>query len=99
MSSATPCLVGPVLQASNMTNAILAAIQSSNPSARFTDRGAYVRVQVPEICRLERDEIERISGKPFHLPGDLELVMSSFQGRITIGENEVIWRAPVEKKP
>jgi len=83
--------VGPVLEASEVGHAIVAAIREANPGATVVDRGAYLRVLVPGRCVVRRDAIARLLGRPFRLPGDLELVMPSFKGRIAIGDDEVVW--------
>jgi hypothetical protein len=83
--------VGPVLQSGAMANVIVAAIQALNPSAMVLDRGAYVRVLVPRRCVLTREALERELGSPFHLPQDLEVVMTSFKGTLTLGESEAVW--------
>lgn len=83
--------VGPVLEASEVGRAIVAAIREANAGVEVLDRGAYLRVLVPSRCVVRRDAIARLLGRPFVLPGDLELVMPSFKGRITIGDDEVVW--------
>jgi hypothetical protein len=83
--------VGPVLEASDVGRAIVAAIREANPGATVVDRGAYLRVLVPGRCVVHRDAIARVLGRPFALPGDLEMVMPSFKGRISIGDDEVVW--------
>lgn len=83
--------VGPVLDASADGRAIAAAIRADNPGAVVVDRGSYVRVLVPGRCAIRRDAIERALGKPFALPGDLEQLMPSFKGTLTITDDEVVW--------
>ena len=84
-------LVGPVLEAGAVADAITAAIRELNAGVELLDRGAYVRVLVPQRCSVTRAAIERALGAMFRLPGDLELVMPSFQGRFTVTEDEAIW--------
>jgi hypothetical protein len=83
--------VGPVLEASEVGHAIVAAIREAHPDATVIDRGSYLRVLVPGRCVVRRDAIARLLGRPFALPGDLELAMPSFKGRIAIGDDEVVW--------
>ena len=83
--------VGPVLEAGEPAQAIVAAIREENPDVEVQDRGSYVRVLVPGRCRVTRNTIERLSGRPFHFPRDLELVMPSFKGRLSMTEDEAIW--------
>jgi hypothetical protein len=83
--------VGPVIEASDRGRAVVAAIRELNPDAVVQDRGAYLRVLVPGRCVVKRDVIERMLGGPFVLPADLELVMPSFKGTLTISADEVVW--------
>jgi hypothetical protein len=88
--------VGPVLQAGLVADAIVAAIRRSNSAVETIDRGSYVRVLAPGSCRVTRAAIEEQLRAPFRLPGDLERVMSSFQGHLTIDEEAASWIAPGE---
>jgi toluene monooxygenase system ferredoxin subunit len=83
--------VGPVLQAGALGAAIVEAIRALNPGARVVDRGAYLRVLCPGRCVVSRAAIEHRTGAPFRLPGDLELVMSSFKGRFSVDDDEARW--------
>jgi toluene monooxygenase system ferredoxin subunit len=83
--------VGPVLEANEIGRAIAAAILMSNPAAAVEDRGAYLRVSVPERCLVTREAIETQLGKHFELPRDLELVMPAFQGLLRMSEAGVEW--------
>lgn len=85
--------VGPVLQAGPVSEALIAAIRELNTEVEVIDRGAYLRVLAPGPCRVGRAAVERHRGAPFHFPGDLELVMSSFKGRLTLSEEEASWDA------
>ena len=55
------------------------------------DRGAYLRVLVKDRCRLTRAAVERHLGESFSLPGDLEEVMVSFTGTLSISPEEAFW--------
>ena len=83
--------VGPVLEADEVGDAIIAAIREANPGATVLDRGGYRRVLVPGRCVVARAAIERALGRPFRLPADLELVMPAFQGTMQISDDEVVW--------
>jgi hypothetical protein len=85
--------VGPVLEAGDVAQAIVDAIEEENESVTVQDRGAYWRVGVPLRCHVSRAAIERRLGRPFRLPGDLERVMPSFKGRLAIGDDAVSWEA------
>jgi toluene monooxygenase system protein D len=83
--------VGPVLARGSRSLAVLAAIQELNPGVEVIDRGAYLRVTVKDRCRLTRAAVERHLGERFRLPGDLEELMVSFRGRLSISEEEALW--------
>jgi hypothetical protein len=83
--------VGPVLQKGDVTDMVVAAIRELNAGARVIDRGAYVRVLAHRRCRVTREAIERHAGASFRLPSDLELIMSSFKGRLELSEEEAVW--------
>jgi MmoB/DmpM family len=85
--------VGPVLNTGELANAIVTAIKQDNPGAVIIDRGSYLRVLVPQRCRLDRQVVERILGRPFRLPGDIELCMPSFKGQLILNADEIIWTA------
>jgi hypothetical protein len=42
---------------------------------------------------LRRGTVERRLGGPFRLPEDLERIMSSFLGRISITQEQAVWTA------
>jgi toluene monooxygenase system ferredoxin subunit len=84
-------LVGPVFQKSGGADFVIAALLEENPGATLVDRGSYIRVLVPRRCRLSREAVERHSHVAFQLPGDLELLMCSFKGRLTITDAEATW--------
>lgn len=83
--------VGPVLEAGDLADAIVDAIREQNPTVEVEDRGSYLRVLVPGRCVLERAAVERRTGKQFQLPGDLEQVMPSFKGRLSLTGDQAIW--------
>ena len=83
--------VGPVLEAGETAVAIVAAIRALNANVTVLDRGSYVRVLVPGRCVVTTEAIERALGRPFRLPRDLELVMPSFKGTLSMSEDEVVW--------
>jgi hypothetical protein len=84
--------VGPVLIRGPVADALVSAIRSVHPDAQIIDRDAYLRVLVPGCCRLSRSAVEARLGQSFHLPADLEEVMPSFKGRLSINEEEAIWQ-------
>jgi toluene monooxygenase system protein D len=84
-------LVGPVLESSPVGQAVVRAIREVNAQVEIRDRGAYLRVLVPEVCRVTRAAIERELGGAFRFPSDLECVMPSFQGLFHIDDETATW--------
>jgi hypothetical protein len=84
--------VGPVLQSGTVTNAIIAAIKDMNQDVLVVDRGAYVRVLVPQCCVVTRSAIEKHLGRSFRFPGELETVMSAFKGALQLNQDDATWR-------
>lgn len=83
--------VGPVLQASLLADAIIAAIRDLNEDVLIVDRGAYLRVLAPKKCVVTRTGIENHLGRSMRFPGELETVMSSFKGAIHLTQEEAVW--------
>lgn len=83
--------VGPVLEANEIGRAIVAAIQRTNADVLVQDRGSYLRVLSRTRCVLQRSAIEGELGRPFSIPGDLEQVMPSFKGSLTMTSDEASW--------
>lgn len=84
-------MVGPVLTSSSTTDAIVEAIQSENPDAVIEDYGSYRRVLVPHRCVVSKHAIESAIGRPFRFPGELEVVMSTFKGELSMTEEQAVW--------
>lgn len=91
--------VGPVLQATPFTEAVVAAIHEENDEVLVRNEGAYLRVLVPGVCRLSRAAVEAITGGDVHFPGDLEVVMSSFAGRMRLTDQSAVWWLAGETPP
>ena len=84
---------GPDLFAGDVGQAVIEALREDNPELEVRDWGAYLRASAPERCVLRRATVERRLGGPFTLPGDLERIMPSCRGRISIAQDEVVWSA------
>lgn len=86
-------LVGPVLQAGEIANAVIDAIRIDNPGmdVDIVDRGSYIRVHTVGLCRLTRQSLEEAMGHPIELT-EIEPVLASFAGRISTGSDEIVWR-------
>jgi hypothetical protein len=88
---ATEFEVGPVLLAGRVTDAIVAAIRKQNAGVRITVRGSYVRVAVARRCEVDARAIEELLGERFRFPSDLERVMPSFRGKLSLSEEQASW--------
>lgn len=86
--------VGPVLEAGEIAEAVIAAIRSLNSDVLVEDRGSYLRVLGPSPCMVTRAAIEQALGRPFLLPSDLERIMLSFKGtfNMTAERAEWVWK-------
>ncbi|HKA15628.1 MAG TPA: MmoB/DmpM family protein [Myxococcota bacterium] len=88
---------GPDLVAGAVGLAVIDALREDNPALEVHDWGAYLRVSAPARCVLRRATVERRLGEPFRLPGDLERIMPSCRGRISITEDEAVWAAETQE--
>jgi len=88
----TPDLVGPIIRAGNLAEAVIEAIEADNPDrdVLVLDRDDYVRIHTSRQCRLTRASLERSLGQPFPLAA-LEIDMPSFKGRLSTRTDEYIW--------
>lgn len=91
VTGAMPDGVGPVVEANDLGRAIAKAIAHAHRDAVVIDRDAYLRVLVPKRCAIERAAIEAILGRTISLPSDLEMVMTSFAGAVTITADAIVW--------
>jgi toluene monooxygenase system protein D len=91
--------VGPVLHATPLARALVAAILEENDDVIVHDEGAYLRIASPRVCRLSHATIERVTGERIELPGDLELLMSSFAGLMKVSESGALWWLASEPAP
>ena len=85
-------LVGPVIRAGNLAEAVIDAIAVDNPGrdVLVLDRDDYVRIHTVGSCRLTRASLETCLGQPFRL-AELEIDMPSFKGRLITRDTEYRW--------
>jgi toluene monooxygenase system protein D len=91
--------VGPVLQATPLARTMVAVIEEENDGVLVRDEGAYLRVLAPRVCRLSRAGVEDATGSSVLFPGDLEVIMSSFAGRMRLSEHGAVWWLAGEPPP
>ncbi len=87
-------MVGPVVRGVNadLADALITAIENDNPGAEVVveDRGGYIRISVPQRCRVTRASLEEALGRSFRL-SELEPALSGFSGRLNFTDDEVVW--------
>ena len=66
--------------------------QDLNQDVLVVDRGAYLRVLVPQMLCRDPSAIEKHLGRPFRFPGELETVMSAFKGSLQLNQDDASWR-------
>jgi toluene monooxygenase system protein D len=91
--------VGPVLQLTPFAEAVVEAIRDENDGVVVHREGAYLRVLVPDVCRLSRAALQAVTGQDIRFPGDLELVMSSFAGVMRFTDDAAVWQIAGETQP
>jgi toluene monooxygenase system protein D len=86
----TESLVGPVVRAGEVAEAVIEAVRLDNPSRDVTvvDHTAYVRVQCADECVIRRETMEETLGRPF-LMRELEVNLASFAGQIETTSDHV----------
>lgn len=92
VESAGRNLVGPVVGAGALAEAVIDAIAEDNPGCDVLvlDRDDYLRIHTAQRCRLTRASLERHLGRPYQLAA-LEIDMPSFAGRLRTRTDEYIW--------
>ena len=85
-------LVGPVIRAGDLAEAVIDAVAEDNPHSEVTilDRGDYVRIHTERECRLTKSSLEKHLGRDFDL-ALLEAEMPSFKGRMRSKWDEMVW--------
>lgn len=85
-------LVGPVIRAGDLAEAVIEAIEADNPGTDVLvlDRDDYVRIHTTGRCRLTLASLELALGRPIQLAA-LEIDMPSFKGRLSTRTDEYLW--------
>ena len=86
----TDWLVGPVVRAGEVAEAVAEAARLDNPDREVTvvDHNAYVRVQCTDECVIRRETMEEALGRPFQMR-ELEVNLASFAGQIETTSDQV----------
>ncbi|HBI04551.1 MAG TPA: toluene monooxygenase [Paenibacillaceae bacterium] len=83
--------VGPVFRGNEMAEFFIEAMQLDNPGKdmEVVDRGGYVRVMFDNYCVITKQSVEEILGRQFKMPGELEVNLASFAGKINTCSDKV----------
>lgn len=87
-----PDLVGPVVRAGPLAEAVIDAVEADNPGrdVLVLDRDDYLRIHTAHECRLTQASLARFLGRPYQL-ATLEIDMPSFKGRLRTRTDEYVW--------
>ncbi len=86
-------LVGPVLMKDDFSYLIIEAIAIDNPNnfKGVMDRGSYIRVVGDKELVLNKSTLEKLAGSEVRFPGEVEIRLSAFAGRIITTGNYIKW--------
>ena len=86
-------LVGPIIQAGQFADAVVDALIKDNPGKKLEviPRTSYVRVYGEAPVKLTKKSLEEALGREVRFPGEVEVNLSSFTGRIKTGSDEIVW--------
>ena len=89
-NSVSKNLVGPVIQAGEIADAVVSAVREDNPGkeVQVSDRGSYMRIEVDSECVIRRETLERELGRPFRM-AELEVNMPAFAGQIETASDHI----------
>lgn len=91
--------VGPVLQSTPLARFMIETLREEHEDLFVEDHGAYYRVFAPEVCRLRKDVLDDIAGRDVTLPRELEVILSSFTGRMQMNESGAVWWSAKVEQP
>lgn len=88
----SPDLVGPILRAGSLAEAVIDAVEEDNPGqdVLVLDRDDYVRIHTVKQCRLTRSSLQKHLGQAYELAA-LEIDMPAFKGRLKTRTDEYMW--------
>ncbi len=93
-------LVGPIMQVGEMADLVADAIRIDNPGAEVhvRDHGSYVRIHTAGHCRLTRQTLSELAGRPLRI-GDVEPHMAFFAGHINTTTHDIVWHSEQGSAP
>jgi len=86
-------IVGPVLTKDEFSYGVVEAIAADNPNKFIgvIDRGSYIRVVGDRELILKKATLEDIIGREVRFPGEVEIRMSAFAGKIIVRGEYIKW--------
>ena len=86
-------IVGPVLTKDEFSYGVVEAIVVDNPNTFIgvIDRGSYIRVVGDRELILKKATLEDIIGREVRFPGEVEIRMSAFAGKIIVRGEYIKW--------
>lgn len=91
--------VGPVLQATPLARYMIEALEEEHEGLFVEDAGAYYRVFAPGVCRLRKEIVDEIAGRDVSFPRELEVILSSFTGKMKMNDSGAVWWSAREQMP
>ncbi len=85
--------VGPVIQAGEFADAVIEALKVDNPNKeiKIFHRGSYVRILGEKHLELRKESLEEALGRAVRFPGEVEVNLSAFAGRIRTASDKIEW--------
>jgi len=86
-------IVGPVLTKDEFAYAVIEAIATDNEKTFIgvIDRGSYIRVVGDRELILNKSTLENVLGRNVRFPGEVEVRMSAFAGKIIVTGDYIKW--------
>lgn len=86
-------LVGPVLMKDDFSYLIIEAIAIDNPKTfkGVLDRESYIRVIGDRELILTKNTLQELAGRDIRFPGEVEVRLSAFAGRIMTTGSYMKW--------
>jgi len=86
-------IVGPVLNKDEFAYGVIEAIAADNKKTFIgvIDRGSYIRVVGERELILIKSTLEKILGRNVRFPGEVEVRMSAFAGKIIVTGDYIKW--------
>lgn len=92
-------MVGPVLTKDEFSYGVVEAIAIDNPKnfVGVIDRGSYIRVVGDTELILTKKTLEDVIEREVRFPGEVEVRMSAFAGKIIVRGDYIKWYLEMEE--